>query len=57
LRAGKLYQRGRNYQLALDLYKKAEGIDPTFAPAYREKAELYHLAGQKIMPLRVTKNI
>lgn len=47
LRAGKLYQRGRNYQLALDLYKKAEGIDATFAPAYREKAELYHLAGQK----------
>ncbi|MDF2449171.1 MAG: hypothetical protein K0R26_1675 [Bacteroidota bacterium] len=47
LRAGKLYQRGRNYQLALDLYKKAEAIDPTFAPAYREKAELYHLAGQK----------
>lgn len=47
LRSGKLYQRGRNYQLALDLYKKAEGIDPTYAPAYREKAELYHLAGQK----------
>lgn len=47
LRAGKLYQRGRNFQLALDLYKKAEGIDATFAPAYREKAELYHLAGQK----------
>ena len=47
LRAGKLYQRGRNYQLALDLYKKAQELDPTFAPAYREKAELYHLAGQK----------
>ncbi|MES2565707.1 MAG: hypothetical protein V4565_02505 [Bacteroidota bacterium] len=47
LRAGKLYQRGRNYQLALDLYKKAEAIDPTYAPAYREKAELYHFAGQK----------
>lgn len=47
LRSGKLYQRGRNYQLALDLYKKAEGIDATYAPAYREKAELYHLAGQK----------
>jgi tetratricopeptide (TPR) repeat protein len=47
LRAGKLYQRGRNFQLALDLYKKAEGIDPTYAPAYREKAEVYHLAGQK----------
>ena len=47
LRAGKLYERGRNYQLALDLYKKAQDLDPTYAPAYREKAELYHLAGQK----------
>lgn len=46
LRTGKLYQRGRNYQLALDLYKQAEAIDPNYAPAYREKAELYHLAGQ-----------
>ena len=47
LRKGKLYQRSRNYQLALDLYKEAEQVDPNFAPAYREKAELYHLAGQK----------
>ncbi len=46
LREGKLYQRGRNYQLALDYYKKAIGIDPTYAPAYREIAELYSLAGQ-----------
>jgi len=46
LREGKLYQRGRNYQLALDYYKKAMGIDPAFAPAYREIAELYTLAGQ-----------
>lgn len=46
LREGKLYQRGRNYQLALDYYKKAMGIDPTYAPAYREIAELYSLAGQ-----------
>jgi tetratricopeptide (TPR) repeat protein len=47
LRSGKLYKRARNYQLALDLYKQAETIDPNYAPAYREKAELYHLAGQK----------
>ncbi len=46
LRSGLLYQRGRNYQLALDYFKQAEGIDPNYAPAYREKAELYHLAGQ-----------
>lgn len=47
LRSGKLYQRARNYQLALDLYKQAETIDPNYAPAYREKAELYFLANQK----------
>lgn len=46
LREGKLYQRGRNYQLALDYYKKAIGIDATYAPAFREIAELYFLAGQ-----------
>lgn len=46
LREGKLYQRGRNYQLALDKYKAAEAIEGTFAPAYREKAELFFLAGQ-----------
>ncbi len=46
LRQGKLYGRGRNYQLALDLYKKAIELDPTFAPAYREIAEIYFLAGQ-----------
>lgn len=46
LRVGKLYQRGRNYQLALDKYKEALAIDVTFAPAFREIAELYFLAGQ-----------
>lgn len=46
IREGKLYQRGRNYQLALEKYKAAIAIDPTFAPAYREIAELYFLASQ-----------
>lgn len=46
LREGKLYQRGRNYQLALDFYNKAIGIDPNFAPAYREIAEIYMMAGK-----------
>lgn len=46
IREGKLYQRGRNYQLALEKYKEAIAIDPTFAPAYREAAELFFLAGQ-----------
>jgi tetratricopeptide (TPR) repeat protein len=46
IREGKLYQRGRNYQLALEKYKEAMTIDANFAPAYREIAELYFLAGQ-----------
>jgi tetratricopeptide (TPR) repeat protein len=46
LREGKLYQRGRNYNLAVDLYKKAIEIDPNFAPAYREIAEVYMMAAQ-----------
>ncbi len=46
LREGKLYQRGRNYQLALEKYKEALALDATFAPAYREIAELYYLAAQ-----------
>ncbi|MEW6772884.1 MAG: tetratricopeptide repeat protein [Bacteroidota bacterium] len=44
LRIGKLYERARNYQLALDYYKKAIEIEPNYAPAYRELAELYHKA-------------
>jgi len=46
IREGKLYQRGRNYQLALEKYKEALSLDNTFAPAYREIAELYFLANQ-----------
>src|SRR5207237_3487287 len=42
LREGKLYSRARNYNLALEYYKKAIGIDPNFAPAYIEMTELYH---------------
>ncbi|HWY13419.1 MAG TPA: hypothetical protein VN026_18975 [Bacteroidia bacterium] len=46
LREGKLYQRGRNYNLALDFYNKAITVDPTFAPAHREIAEVYMMAGK-----------
>lgn len=55
LRSGKLYKRARNYQLALDLYKQAETIDPNYAPAYIEKAELYNLAGQKANAVQSAK--
>ncbi len=46
MRQGKLYSRAKNYPLALDYYKKASLIDSSFAPAYREKAEIYFRAGQ-----------
>lgn len=46
LRIGKLYERARNYNLALENYKKAIEIEPNYAPAYRELAELYHKANQ-----------
>ncbi len=55
LRKGKLYLRARNYNLALDFYKQAIGIDSTFAPAYREMAEIYHLAGQDGKALEMMK--
>ena len=40
-----------------DGYKKAIALDPSFAPAYREIAEIYFLAGQNNNPLRTGKNI
>jgi tetratricopeptide (TPR) repeat protein len=46
LREGKLYQRGRNFDLALEYYNKAISLEPNFAPAFREIAELYFLKGQ-----------
>ncbi len=46
LRTGKLYQRARNYPLALDFYRQALGVDANFAPAYREIAEVYMLYNQ-----------
>lgn len=46
LRKGTLYKRGRNYTEALKYYKDAEAIDANFAPAYREKAEIFILAAR-----------
>jgi len=48
LRTGKLYQRARNYPLALDFYRQALGVDANFAPAYREIAEVYMLYSQPV---------
>jgi tetratricopeptide (TPR) repeat protein len=55
LSQGKLYQRGRNYNLAIDLYKKAIELDPTFAPGYRELAEVYGSAGQNAKAIEYWK--
>jgi tetratricopeptide (TPR) repeat protein len=40
VRTAKLYQRAKNYELANNKYKEAQALDPTYAPAYRENAEL-----------------
>ena len=40
VRTAKLYQRAKNYELANNKYKEAQTLDPTYAPAYRENAEL-----------------
>lgn len=46
VRTAKLYQRAQNYELANEKYKEAQAIDPTYAPAYRENAELNMLFKQ-----------
>jgi tetratricopeptide (TPR) repeat protein len=40
VRKAKVYQRAQNYQLANDMYIEAQDLEPTYAPAYRENAEL-----------------
>lgn len=40
VRTAKLYQRAQNFKLANEKYEEAQRIDPTYAPAYRENAEL-----------------
>lgn len=40
VRKAKVYQRAQSYELANDMYKEAQELDPTYAPAFRENAEL-----------------
>ena len=40
MRKAKVYQRAQNYQLANEMYKEAQALEPNYAPAYRENAEL-----------------
>jgi len=40
LRVANIYQAAQNEKLANEIYKEAIAIDSTFAPAYRERAEM-----------------
>ncbi len=55
LRIGKLFQRGRNYPLAIEKYKEAIAIEPNFAPAYRELAEVYSLYAKHSLAIEYWK--
>ena len=46
LRTAKLYKRAKNYKLANQKFKEAQALDPNFAPAYRENAELNMMFNQ-----------
>lgn len=46
LRLGQLWKNARNYTTSFDYFKKATQLDSTFAPAYREQAEMLYEAGR-----------
>jgi len=46
LRQANLYRQVNNFDEALVYYNQAISMDPSFAPAYRERAELYYRAGK-----------
>lgn len=46
LRKGMLYKSVQNWDEGLNYYNEAIALDPSFAPAYREKAELLKDAGR-----------
>lgn len=46
VRVAKLYQRAQNFEEANKYYQQAKDIDATYAPAYRENAELNMLFKQ-----------
>ncbi|MFN0048443.1 MAG: tetratricopeptide repeat protein [Cytophagales bacterium] len=41
IKGGKIYLQARNYTEALSYYDKGIEADPSYSPAYRERAELY----------------
>lgn len=46
LRVGQLKKKGKDYKGAAEAFQKAIEVDPTYAPSYREMAEMYNLAGR-----------
>lgn len=46
LRLGQLWKNARDYKASFDYFTKATKIDSTFAPAYRELAEMLYEAGR-----------
>ena len=46
LRLGQLWNNARDYTTSYDYFTKATKIDSTFAPAYREQAEMLYQAGR-----------
>jgi len=46
LRLGQLWKNARNYTSSFDYFKKATQLDSTYAPAYREQAEMLYEAGR-----------
>jgi len=46
LRLGQLWKNARDYSTSYDYFLKATKIDSTFAPAYREQAEMLYEAGR-----------
>ena len=51
LRVANIYQAAQNFERANEIYKEAIAIDSTFAPAYRERAEMFMRF--KKMPLAI----
>ncbi len=46
LREGMIYQSAANWDLSFQYYQKASQLDSTFAPAYRQKAEMLAASGR-----------
>ncbi len=56
VREGNIYKRAFNYQASIESINKAIEIDPNYAPAYRELAELYFRSGQLPKAIDTYKN-